>query len=311
MSNHPVLLVALPLTAPLRAALEGHFTLHLLGGDSEQVLAEHGAAAVGLLTSALHRVDKALLDRLPNLRIVACSGVGVDAIDLVETRRRGIAVTNTPAVLDASVANLAVALLLAVTRKVVEADHFVRAGKWLEGKMPLSDDIAGKLCGIVGLGGIGQAIAERAKVLGMNIAYYGRHPKPVDYTYYDDLVAMARDCDVLILSIPGTAETRHLINADVLNALGPTGYLINVARGSVVDEAALIACLQAGGIAGAGLDVFEHEPRVPDALLAMQNVVLLPHIASGTHETRNAMGMLAINNLHAFFKGASLLTPVQ
>ena len=252
-----------------------------------------------------------LMARLPKLEIIAVCGVGYDGIDVAAARQRGIAVTNTPDVLTDDVADLAIALMLAVARRVVFADQHVRSGAWSRGAFPLSRKVGGSRLGIVGLGRIGQAIAKRAQAFGMSIAYTARGRKAdLAYTFYPNPQALAREVDFLIVSTPGGPTTRGLISADVINALGPNGYLINVARGSVVDEPALVAALQEKRIAGAGLDVFVDEPNVPAALFAMDNVVLTPHMGSGTVETRTAMGDLACANLRAQFEGKPLLTPI-
>lgn len=303
MPSKPDLLVTMPLTSEDFAALSSYFNVYDQGNPQ-------GLLARGILTNPMQPVDKDLLNQLSQVQIIACSGIGVDNIDLIEAERRGIVVTNVSGVLEDTVANHAIALLLALTRRIISGDQFVRKGQWLDGVMGLSSDIIGKKCGIVGLGVIGKAIAKRVEALGMDVAYYGRHRQDVPYTYFDNIENMADACEVLMLSVPGALETKHLINGAVLAALGPKGYLINVARGSVVDEVSLISVLQNQQIAGAGLDVFENEPKVPPQLLALDNVVLSPHIASGTYETRALMLSLAIKNLHAFFSGNKLLNPV-
>ena len=303
--DKPHLLVTIPLAADAAARLSERFAIH------ETLDAAPDPARIeALLTNSSAGAQKPLLDRLPALRMIACFGVGVDGIDLAEAARRGIAVSNTPAVLSEAVADLALALLLGVTRRVIPADRFVRAGDWSRAKFPLADGLQGRLCGIVGLGGIGGAIARRAEAFGMEIAYHTRRPKPVAYRHYEDLEALALAADVLILALPADASTRHLIDARILKALGPSGYLINVARGAIVDEPALVDALRNRTIAGAGLDVFEDEPHVPPALLELETVMLLPHIGSATIETRAAMAMLACDNLLAFLDGSPLPTPV-
>ena len=220
-------------------------------------------------------------------------------------------VTNTPDVLNDCVADLALGLTIATLRRMVPADRYVRAGSWPQRNLPFSRRVGGKSMGILGLGRIGKAIARRAEAFNMRIAYHGRKPRAdVEYRYYPKLVDMARDCDVLMVICAGGAKTYHLVDAQVLAALGPEGTLINVARGSVVDESALVKALADGTLGAAGLDVFEAEPRVPEALWAMDNVVLQPHVASATHETRKAMGDLAVDNLRAYFSGKPVLTPV-
>ena len=262
----------------------------------------------GIAMPGFAKVDADLMAMLPNLEIVACFGVGYDGADVDYAIKRGIAVTNTPDVLTDCVADLGMALTLAVLRKVVEGDRYVRAGRWItDGILDLSASPRGRCLGIVGLGRIGLALAHRAEAFGMTIAYYNRSPRDdVDYPYFASAQELAAASDVLALTCPGGEVTRNLINADVLSALGAKGHLVNIARGSVVDEAALVAALTANSIAGAGLDVFADEPNVPDALLPFENVVLQPHHASATYETRTAMGNLTIDNLAAQFAGAPL-----
>lgn len=252
-----------------------------------------------------------LMDALPKTEIIACFGVGVDAIDLTAAKARKIAVTNTPDVLTECVADLGMTLLLAAARQIPQADRYVRDGKWLKGNYHLCQHVGGRTLGIVGLGRIGQAVAKRAEAFGVKVAYHSRHKKAgVPYRYYETIKAMAADVDYLMLTLPGGAETKHLVNADVLKALGPEGTLINIARGSIVDEKALVQALKSGALGAAALDVFEAEPKVPEELLAMDNVVLQPHQGSATHDTRAAMGQLVIDNLVAHFAGKPLLTRV-
>lgn len=262
----------------------------------------------GIAMPGFAKVDADLMAMLPNLEIVACFGVGYDGADVDYAIKRGIAVTNTPDVLTDCVADLGMALTLAVLRKVVEGDRYVRAGRWItDGILDLSASPRGRCLGIVGLGRIGLALAHRAEAFGMTIAYYNRSLRDdVDYPYFASAQELAAASDVLALTCPGGEATRNMINADVLSALGAKGHLVNIARGSVVDEAALVAALTANSIAGAGLDVFADEPNVPDALLPFENVVLQPHHASATYETRTAMGNLTIDNLAAQFAGAPL-----
>ena len=249
-----------------------------------------------------------LIDALPNLEIISSFGVGTDSIDVEHARKRGVRVANTPDVLNDDVANLAIMLLLATTRSFVSYDRYVREGRWVrEGDPPLTRGIAGRQIGIVGLGRIGRVIAEKLRVFHCEIAYFGRHErKDAPYRYYSDLVALARDSAALIVIVPGGAETENLIDASVIDALGPEGILINVARGSVVDEPALVTALKEGRLGGAGLDVFADEPNVPEALFKMDNVVLQPHQGSATIETRRAMGDRMLENLAAHFEGRKL-----
>jgi lactate dehydrogenase-like 2-hydroxyacid dehydrogenase len=307
-----------PLMPMIEAQLASRFLVHRLDAeDAEAVLSEAGpriraiATGVGATGNGKHRVTRELLARLPKVEIVSNFGVGYDAVDVVAAAERGIVVTNTPGVLDDDVADLTVALLLATIRQLPQAERYLRTGKWLQGGFPLTATLRDRTIGIIGMGRIGKAIARRLVGFGRPIAYHSRRAAPdVPYRYYGELTEMAREVDVLIAIIPGGAQTQHMINEEVLAALGPTGILINVARGSVVDEEALIRALANGTIAAAGLDVYENEPRVPDALIAMENVVLLPHVASATHLTRRAMGQLVVDNLVAWAEGRPPLTPV-
>jgi len=253
-----------------------------------------------------------LVYELPKLELISCFGVGVDGIDFSVTDSRGIAVTNTPDVLNDAVADLAMALILATHRNLINADQHVRSGQWLKQPFPFSRSLAGRTLGIVGLGAIGREIALRALPSKMQIAYHNRRRDPdLRYTYYDSLESLAADSDVLLSMLPGGETTDSLVDERIFRALGPEGIFINVGRGSTVDENALVSALENGEIAGAGLDVYRHEPRVPETLKSMSNVVLFPHIGSATVETRRAMGQLVLDNLEAFFAGRPLLTPVS
>jgi len=253
-----------------------------------------------------------LLAQLPKLEIVASASVGYDGIDVAGASARGIAVTNTPNVLNADVADLAVALMVMTARRLAAADKYVRDGKWLTaGHMPLARKASGKRLGIVGLGRIGKDIARRAEAMDMTISYTNRKPvEGVSYRFVPKLVELARDNDFLVVIASAGSDATKMINREVIEALGPDGILVNVSRGRVVDEAALVDALQAGKLGGAGLDVFEDEPKVPAALLAMENVVLTPHLGSSTLETRTDMGQLAMDNLAAWFAGKPLITEV-
>lgn len=312
--NPEILLVGPLAPPPIMAALETEFTVHRLweAPDRAALLAAVAGRVRGMATTGELGASAELMDALPKLEIIACYGVGVDAIDRAQARARGIVVTNTPEVLNDDVADLAIALMLAVARRLGEADRFVRSGRWLQEKLGLGHRVSGKRLGIVGLGRIGQVIARRAAAFDMQIGYHQRRASPdLPYPYYADLVELARDSDFLVVIVPGGAATRHLIDRAVLDALGPKGTLINVARGSVVDETALVEALAEGRLGAAGLDVFANEPKVPETLFAMDNVVLLPHIGSATLETRAAMGQLVIDNLRAHFAGQPVLTPVS
>jgi lactate dehydrogenase-like 2-hydroxyacid dehydrogenase len=281
--------------------------------DPEALLAERGADVVGVATGGHRRVDAELLDRLPNVQIVANFGVGYDSVDVDAASERGVVVTNTPNVLDDEVADTAMGLLLMTVRELGRAEQHLRAGKWeTEGPYPLTKaTMAGRRVGILGLGRIGEAIARRAEAFGMTVGYHNRNRKDVPYRYYATLPAMARDVDTLVIIVPGGAATRHLVDAEVLAALGPDGILVNIGRGTVVDEAALIAALRDGTIQAAGLDVFEDEPHVPQELLDLDNAVLLPHVGSASIPTRNAMAQLVVDNLASWFEKGTALTPVN
>jgi hydroxypyruvate reductase len=257
------------------------------------------------------KVDGKLMDALPKLEIISNFGVGVDQIDLEAAKKRKILVTNTPDVLNDCVADCAMALVLNTLRKFPQSEAYLRSGFWpTRGPYPLATSVGGKTLGILGLGRIGEAIAKRAQAFGMKIRYHNRNKKNVPYPYDADPVALAKNSDVLLIVTPGGAGTAKLVNAKVLDALGPQGYVVNVARGSVVDELVLLRYLQERKIAGAGLDVFEHEPKVPAEFYTLDNAVLFPHVASATVETRKAMGDLQVENLHLHFAGKPVKTPV-
>ena len=299
------------------AKIDELFTAHKLwlAPDKLAFAKQVGPEIRAAFTSGHDPIPTAILDALPNLKLVACFGVGVDGVNVAELARRGIAVTNTPDVLTEEVADFAMGLLLATVRQIVKGDRYVRSGDWVKlGNMEMTWSLTGgKTLGIIGLGRIGKAIAKRAEAFNLTIAYHGRSRQAdVPYRYYADPVSLARDSDMLMAVTPGGPGTKHLVNAAVLEALGPDGIFINVARGSVVDQVALVAALKDRKIAAAGLDVFETEPCVPAGLVDMlDNVVLQPHQASASHETRGAMGDLMIANVQAFLAGKPLLTPVE
>jgi len=281
------------------------------GTDRQAFLADHGFEFTVAVTSGKIGVGSELMAALPNLRAVVNFGVGYDTTDVAQARSRGILISNTPDVLNDCVADTALALLLDVFRRTTAADRFVRRGDWLRGNFPLASKLSGKSIGIVGLGRIGTAIAHRLEGFNCVISYHNRRPVPgVGYRYVDTLVELAKTSDALIVAAAGGAGSVKLINSEVIAALGPHGFLINIARGTVVDEAALTAALLSGELGGAGLDVFEDEPNVPTALLALENVVLLPHLASGTIETRAAMAELTLANLDQFLTAGTLRTPI-
>jgi lactate dehydrogenase-like 2-hydroxyacid dehydrogenase len=291
------------------------FTLHRLSKakDCDTLPADIVDRIRGIAcTYMVAGVNGELMARFPKLKIVSTFGVGYDHIDAVWAGRHGIVVTNTPDVLTEEVADTALGLLLCTVRELSQAERYLRAGKWREKPYPLTKaTLRNRTIGMVGMGRIGKAIARRLEAFGVPVVYYTRHARPdVSYRHYRDLVAMARDVDTLVLIVPGGPETHNLINAEVLRALGPEGILINVARGSVVDEPALVKALQDRTIYAAGLDVYAQEPVVPDELIAMEHVVLLPHVASASVHTRDKMDQLVVDNLLAWFAGRAPLTPV-
>lgn len=295
------------------ATLQSEFTAHnLFEASNKESFFEKCAPRVrGLATFGPMPVDGSLMDALPKLEIISNFGVGVDAIDLDDARKRNIIVTNTPDVLNDCVADTALALVMNAVRKFPQSERYLRAGNWAaRGPYPLTASLGGKTLGILGLGRIGEAIAKRAAACGMKIRYHNRNKKDVPYPYDPDPVTLAKNSDVLMVVTPASAETNKIINEKVLQALGPEGYLVNVARGSVVDEPVLLRYLQEKKIAGAGLDVFADEPRVPPEFFALDNAVLFPHVGSATVETRKAMGDLQIENLRRHFAGKPVLTRV-
>ncbi len=312
-SQTPEILLIRQTRPDVAGRLAERFRLHRIeeAPDREALLDAVGPRIRALAVGAMCPVDAALFDRLPRLEIVASFGVGYDTIDVTEAARRGIVVTHTPDVLSDEVADLALGLLLATLRRIPQADRYLRAGRWREGSFPLTTSLRERRVGILGLGRIGRAIARRLEGFGVAIAYHGRTPQEdVPYAYHDSLLGLARAVDTLIVAAPGGPGTTGLVDAGVLAALGADGIVVNIARGSVIDEAALIAALQSGTILGAGLDVFENEPQVPQALIDLDQTVLLPHVGSGSHHTRAAMGRLLTDNLFSWFDGGGPVTPV-
>ncbi|MEG3083110.1 2-hydroxyacid dehydrogenase [Sphingomonas sp. PB2P12] len=311
----PEILIPAPMLPGVADALRERFVVHQLWdhADSDAFLATVAPRIRGLAASSLAgRIGSDWFDRLPALEIVANFGVGYDGIDAEAAATRGIVVTNTPGVLDEEVADLTVGLLLATLRRIPQADRHVRTGAWAQNPFPLSPTLRGRRIGIFGLGAIGKAVARRLEAFGVSVAYHGRSQQTdIGYDYHATPVALAATCDVLIAIVPGGQGTQHLVDAAVLEALGREGVFINVARGSVVDQDALIAALQAGTILAAGLDVYADEPNVPDALRELPNTVLLPHIGSASQQTRDAMGKLVVDNLCAWFDSGRALTPVS
>ena len=309
----PDLLILAPLPDFLRHPLEASFTCHdfFHADDRELLLRENGTAIRAIVQSGGTVAPIELLERLPALEIITVFGVGYDGVPVEYCKGRGIHITNTPDVLTDDVADIAVALVHMTSRSLPAAERFLLRGAWEKGAFPLTWSLKQKVAGIVGLGRIGKAIASRLAASGMSISYTGRHRQTeVDYAFHSTLGELADVADFLIIACPGGEATRHLINENILNQLGPEGTLINISRGSVVDETALIHALEKGAIRAAGLDVYETEPLVPPALSALSNVVILPHVGSATWETRNAMADLSVKNLRAHFSGQPLLTPV-
>lgn len=257
-----------------------------------------------------YKITPELMKGMPNLKIIACYGVGYDAIDINCAKSLGIKVTNTPEVLNDEVADTAIALMLCVYKKIVAADNFARNNSWAKGEFPLTKKFTGTKLGIVGMGRIGKAIAKRAEAFDCEISYHSRNKKDVKYKYYSDLNVLAKDVDTLCVITPGGKETEKLINKEILSSLGKNGVLVNVARGSVIDQDELIHFLENNLILAAGLDVYINEPNIPSELINLENTVLLPHIASGTIETRNAMGQLVFDNIENYFQNKPLISEV-
>ncbi|MEO8302986.1 MAG: 2-hydroxyacid dehydrogenase [Betaproteobacteria bacterium] len=291
---------------PLKADYRCHD--HAQASDKAGLLKSAGGSIRGLVQGGGTVTPTALLDALPALEIISVFGVGYDGVPVDYCRKRGLKVTNTPDVLTDDVADVAVALVMMTGRGFVRLNRFVQTGEWLKRGPELTTKLGGKTVGILGLGRIGKAIAGRLASMGMKIAYTGRKPQDVPYQFVPNLKALAAASDFLVVACPGGAETKNIVNAEVLAALGKKGTLVNIARGSIVDEPALVAALVAGTIKGAGLDVFADEPKIPQPMFAMDNVVLLPHVGSATRETRQAMGDLCKANLDAWFAGKPLPT---
>lgn len=313
MEQRPELVLLRDYPEGMMRALEAEYVLHRYfdAPDKEALIAAVADRVRGIVTGSQIATPGSLIARFPRTQIIACFGVGVDPIDVAYARERGIVVTNTPDVLVNDVADMGVTLLLTASRQIVKADRFVREGRWLHGIMNFTHRVNGKKVGIVGCGRIGATVARRLEAFDMTIAYHGprdkHHPR---YRYYADLEGMARDVDFLVLTCPGGPSTRHIVNDRVLAALGADGILVNIARGSVVDEAALVQALERGTIRAAGLDVYADEPRAPTQLFALDNVVLSPHQSSATQETRVAMADCTLANLRAFFSGEPVPNPV-
>jgi len=302
-------LITMPIYAPVLAKLEQEYTLHKLwtAADAPKYLAEKCGSVRAVVTVGARGLPPGLMDALPRLELIACFGTPHGTIDIDAAGRRGIPITNTPDTIFGTVAELAAGMTVAIMRKIVEDDRFVRAGRWVGNAPPPGNTLIGKTCGVVGLGRIGRETATRLAAFGMQIEYHGpREKENATYRYHADLLGLARAADCLVVTCPETPQTRGLINGRVLEALGAEGFLVNVARGAIVDEAALLAALKEKRIAGAALDVFWDEPRVPAALMDLDNVVLLPHVGSTTKEIREERGRKLMANLHAHFAGKPL-----
>ena len=311
MTDH-LLLMSANLESHLDS-LKGRCEIHRYynAPDPDALLSEIGEQVRLLGTNGHVGCPPEVMDRLPNLGLIGCYGVGYDAIDLNATRSRGISVTNTPEVLNDAVAELALGLMFALARRIPQSDRYVREGRWLQGEYPLTNELTGRVAGILGMGRIGKEVARRLQAMKMRVVYHGRRAQANEpFEYFDNLEAMAAAVDWLIVCLPGGASTDGIVSQAVLEALGSKGQLVNVARGSVVDQPALVTALEQGSLGGAALDVFVDEPRVPEPLIAMDNVVLSPHAASATHKTRHDMGELVIANLIAYLDGNPLITQI-
>ncbi|CAL5361353.1 unnamed protein product [Camellia sinensis] len=310
-------LMVCPMSPYLEQELESRFKLFRFWNfpQKKEFLKVNSSSIRAVVGTATAGADADLIESLPSLEIVANFSVGLDKVDLVKCKEKGIRVTNTPDVLTEDVADLAIGLILTTLRRVCECDRYVRSGLWKKGDFKLTTKFglffSGKSVGIIGLGRIGLAIAKRAEAFGCPISYYSRSQKlDSKYKYFPSVIELASNCAILVVACPLTDETHHIINRKVIDALGPKGVLINIGRGPHVDEPELVSALIEGRLGGAGLDVFEHEPEVPEQLFGLDNVVLTPHVASATVETRKAMADLVIGNLEAHFSKKPLLTPV-
>ena len=305
----PEILLTIPLYPPVLAQLEAEFTVHKLwtAPDRDAFIEEVGEGVRAVVTTGLLGCPRSFLERMPKLELIACFGTPHGTVDQQAAAERGIPVTNTPDRIAGTVAELAAGMAIALMRRIVENDRFVRAGRWPQGAPRAGNTLIGKRCGIVGLGRIGRETATRLEAFGMAVSYQGpRRKADVAYTYHEGVESLARESDCLIVTCPSTPETRNLVDRHVLEAIGPGGFLVNVARGPIIDEAALTQALKDKRIAGAALDVFWNEPRVPAALIEMDNVILLPHIGSTTIEIREERGRKLMANLRAHFAGQPL-----
>jgi lactate dehydrogenase-like 2-hydroxyacid dehydrogenase len=308
----PEILQIGPMMPHVEAALDAAYKVHRYwkAADKAALLAEAGPRIQAVATG--QGCTREIIEALPKLKVISSFGVGYDAVDVAACKEHDVRLTNTPDVLNDAVAEVTLGLMIALCRRIPQADAYVRAGKWVEkGNFGLTAELTGARVGILGLGRIGKEIARRCQAFKMRVAYHGRSQQPHEpYEYYPSLVAMAQDVDWLVVIAPGSAETKGIVSRKVMEALGPKGNLVNVARGSLVDEAAMVEMLKSGKLGAAALDVFEDEPQVPEALFALDNVVLAPHQGSATVKTRKAMGDMVVDNLAAHFAGRPLLSPV-
>ena len=312
-SVKPDLLLIGPLIPHAMVQLEAAYNVHRydLAVDKETLIERLAPELTAIATRGDYPLNGALMKRFPRLKVIASSGVGYDGVDIESARALGIAVTNSAGGASECVADMTLGLILSTVRRIAWQDRYVRAGNWPKAPAPLVDKVWGEQLGIIGLGEIGHAIARRAQGFRMEIAYHGRRRQPdVAYAYYESPVELARDSRILVIAMPGGKVNQGFVGREVIDALGPDGYLINISRGSNVDEPYLVDALVNKRLAGAGLDVFSDEPRVPSALFSLDNVVLQPHAGSGTHATRNALGQFVVDNLAAHFANKPLLTPV-
>ena len=301
------LYLCFPAPPELQPLLDGRHVVHQGNGLPQSLDAATRARVRILVTNGIRGASAELMDCFDNLQLIASLGIGLDAIDLQAARARGIAVTHTPGVVADDVADLALAQLITLCRRGTEAETFLRAGQWSNGPFPLARSVTGLQVGIVGLGAIGTAIAQRAAACRMSVRWNGPRPKPeASWPFEPDLHRLAAESDALVVACAGGPATHHLVGASVLDALGPAGVLVNVARGSVVDTAALVHALQCGALGGAALDVFEHQPQVPAALLALPNVRLTPHLGTATRQTRATMAGMVLDSIAAFVAGQPL-----
>ncbi|KAJ4957393.1 hypothetical protein NE237_024504 [Protea cynaroides] len=312
MENWNVMIVC-PLWSYLEEELDKRFKLFrcLKTQDKQLFLKENSNSIRALVGASGIIADAEMIDMLPKLEIISSFSVGLDTVDLVKCKEKGIRVTNTPDVLTEDVADTAIALMITTLRKICESDRYVRKGLWTKGGYRLTTKFSGKSVGILGLGRIGSAIATRAEAFGCPISYYSRLEKPdTNYKYYPSVLELAKNCQILVVACALTQETYHIINREVIEAVGPKGIIVNIGRGRHIDEPELVSALVEGRLGGAGLDVFENEPQVPEQLFELDNVVLLPHVGSATWETRKAMADLVVANLEAHFLNKPLLTAV-